>query len=164
MKIKDRALFLKYALPCASTLVKRGNVSQDYIDYLIALVSEGKLPKENAEAIFKIAIAMCDNVATRMKKKSVDTDVIRRYFLLEHSKVVDDRFKLMGDFNPVDCNTYLGTVEEVGSNSATVKTILGKRKYKTVFCKSLKKGDKVVVHYDFIIERPPARFITGMSK
>jgi hydrogenase maturation factor len=153
MKITDRVLFLKYALPCASTLIKRGDASQHYIDNLVDLVSNGRVPKEDAEQMFKIANAMCNSVATRMKRNSIDTEVIRQYFLMEHSKVVDDRFELMGDFDPVDCKTYAGKVLEVHNGSAVVETALGQRKYRTIFVKSVKKDDNVAVHFDFIVEK-----------
>lgn len=140
MIVKDRLLFLKYALPCAGTLVKRGKVSQEYVDSLIKQVSNNKVPKEDVEKIFKVAFAMCSKIAAEMKKDSIDSEVIRRYFIDEHSKVVDERFELMGDFNPEDCKTYTGKVLEVDGDSALIKTSLGKKKYKTIFAKDIKKG------------------------
>ncbi len=158
MKIEsgeDRLLFLRYALPCAGTLVKRGNVSKEYIDSLVGMVAEGIPPTENAEQMFKVANAMCDSVADRMRKPSVDAEVIRRYFLFEHSKVVDDRFELMKDFNPVDCRTYAGKVVDMAGESAVVETILGRKRYRTPFVRDLKEGEDVVVHFDFVVERLP---------
>lgn len=150
---EDRLLFLRYALPCAATLVKRGNVTKEYIDELVDQVSQNKPPKENAEQLFKVANAMCDNVAERMHKQSTDAKVIRRYFLFEHSKVVDDRFALMKDFSPVDCRTYAGKVIRVTEDSATVETVLGKKEYRNPFVEDAEVGDDVVVHFDFIVER-----------
>ena len=166
MKIEskdDRLLFLKYALPCASTLVKRGNVSEEYVQHLVQLASKGKVPKEKAEEMFKVATAMCDYWAEKMHKDNVDSSVIRRYFLLEHSKVVDDRYEIMRDFNPVDCKTYLGSVVSSDTNFARVKTKLGIRRYRKTFVKDAKKGDTVIVHFDYIIERAPKQFITKMG-
>lgn len=153
MRISDRLLFLRYALPCASTLVKRGAVNQQHIDDLILMVSNNRVPKENVEKMFKVANVMCGNIAKRMGKSSVDTNVIRRYFLLEHSKVVDDRYQLMRDFNPIDCKTYAGKVISIANGGAIVDTSLGKKRYKTVFAKGVKENDKVAVHYDYIIEK-----------
>lgn len=161
---KDRLLFLKYALPCASTLVKRGNVKQEYINELILMVSNNKAPEETAEAMFKVANAMCDSIANRMDKSNVDSEVIRQYFLLEHSKVVDDRYELMRDFNPVDCRTYPGRVVRLGNGSAIVDTKLGEKNYKTIFAKGLKQNDKVVVHYDYIIEKIPEAIAEQMNR
>ncbi len=164
MIIKDRLLFLKYALPCAGTLVKRGNTTKEHVESLVELVSNGKVPEENAEAMFKVANAMCDSIGRRMGKESVDCDVIRQYFLLEHSEVVDDRYELMRDFNPVDCKTYPGRVISVGSGNALVETKLGRKKYKTTFMKGVKEGDTVVVHWNYIIEKPPKEYVTKMAK
>lgn len=163
MRIKDRLLFLKYALPCAGTLVKRGKVSQEYIDTLVRLVAEGNVPEEDAEKIFRVATAMCDAIGSRMGKGAVDCDVIRQYFLLEHSEVVDDRYKLMGDFNPTDCKTYAGKVLEVDGDSALIETRLGKKEYRTVFAKGVRSGDMVVVHFDFIVEKVPDGFRERMG-
>jgi len=164
MIIKDRLLFLKYALPCANTLVKRGTVSKEYVDKLIKEVARNKVPVENAEKIFKVATSMCFNIAEKMKKDSVDSEVIRQYFLFEHDKVVDDRFKLMGDFNPIDCKTYAGKVLSVHDKYAIVETPLGKRKYKTVFAKDVKKNDYVVVHFDYIVEKISSKIAEKMNE
>jgi len=149
----DRLLFLRYALPCASTLVKRGNVTREYIEGLVEQVSRRKPPEEDAEKLFKVANVMCDSVAERMHKQSTDAEVIRRYFLFEHSKVVDDRFELMKDFSPVDCRTYAGKVVRLADGNATVETILGQMEYRNPFVSDAKVGDDVVVHFDFVVEK-----------
>jgi hydrogenase maturation factor len=161
--IKDRLLFLKYALPCAGTLVKRGNTTKEHVEGLVKLVSDGKVPAEDAESMFKVANAMCDSIGRRMGKETVDSDVIRQYFLLEHSEVVDDRYKLMGDFDPVDCKTYLGKVSQVDGDSAIVETKLGKKKYRSAFVNGLKAGDSVIVHWNFVVERAPGEFAKRMD-
>ena len=124
---EDRLLFLRYALPCAGTLVNRGKVSQRYVDQAVRLVSQNKAPRAKVEGIFKIANAMCGSIAKRMRKRNVDSKVIRQYFLLEHSDVVEDRYKLMGDFDPESCKTYPGTVTDLKNGKAVVKTSLGRK-------------------------------------
>ncbi len=150
---EDRLLFLRYALPCAGTLVKRGNVTKQYVDRLVEQVSRNEAPGAGAENMFKVANAMCDSIAERMGKPSTDAEVIRRYFLFEHSRVVDDRFNLMKDFNPVDCRTYAGRVIRAGDGSAVVETRLGQKVYRTIFAKDVRKNDMVVVHFDFVVEK-----------
>ncbi|MGD0728766.1 MAG: hypothetical protein ABR981_01685 [Candidatus Micrarchaeaceae archaeon] len=152
MKIEDRKLFLKYALPCASTFVTRGTLTQEHLNDLIRTVSDDNLPNENVEEMFKVANAMCKIIAMRMNKSSIDSEVIRQYFLLEHSKVVDDRYELMRDFNPIDCKTYAGIVTKTENGHAIVKTSRGEREYKTLFAKNAREKDMVVVHFDFIVE------------
>lgn len=164
MKIEDRLLFLKYALPCAGTLVKRGAITQDYLDDLVHTVSEGKVPAEDAESIFKVANAMCTKIGERMNKASIDAEVIRTYFLLEHSAVVDDRYALMKDFDPVSCRTYARTIVEAGKDYAIIETGSGRKKYRTDFAKSVREGDCVIVHWNFVVEKVPETFSERMSK
>lgn len=164
MKIENRLLFLKYALPCAGTLVMRGNVPQEYVDHLVQLVSKGKVPEEDAESMFKVANAMCEFIAKRSGKETIDDDVIRQYFLMEHSRTVDDRFELMKDFDPVDCKTYACKVVEADGDSALLETPLGKRTYKTIFERDVKPGDNVVVHWGFIVERIPESLARKMEE
>lgn len=152
MKVVDRLLFLKYALPCSGAFVKRGEVSQEHINNLVKLVSEDKVPNEAAESMFKVANVQCEAIAKRMGKDSIDAEVIRQYFLLEHNKVVDETAKLVRDFNPAVCKTYAGRVAEVDKDSALVETSIGKRRYKILFVKDIKKNDMVSLHYDFVIE------------
>jgi hypothetical protein len=164
MMVEDKLLFLKYALPCASTLVRRGVVSQDYVDNLIRLVSEGKVPEKGAESMFKVANAVCEYIARDMGKSTIDAKVIRSYFLLNHSKVVDERFETMKDFNPTDCKTYSGIVTEVNGDSAVVETVLGRKRYRTDFCSDVKKDDRVAVHFDFIVEKISAELSKRMNE
>ena len=128
------------------------------------MVSRNIAPEDGAEKIFVVANGMCRAIAKRMGKGSVDADVIRRYFLLDHSKVVDERFELMKDFDPVSCNTRIGIVKSFDGPSAVVETDLGRLSYKTLFAKDARIGDRVVVHYDFIIEKASADVIKWLRK
>jgi hydrogenase maturation factor len=153
MEITDRELFFKYALPCATTLVKRGVVTQDYVNQLIELVYKNKPIPKDTEEIFKVAMAMCNSIAAKMKKDSIDKEVIRRYFLVEHARIVDLRYKIKKDFDPVLCKTYKGEVIAVGKHDAVVETKLGKLKCRTDFTPYISVGDRVVVHNKFIVEK-----------
>jgi hypothetical protein len=153
MKIDDRRLFLKYALPCIATLVKRGAVSKKYSDNILNAVVKNKSIPRNSEGIFKTAMYSCNKLARKMKKKSIDDDVIRKYFLVEHSRVVDSRFREKRDFDPVMCKTYIGKVVKIGKGHAEVRTILGKFNYRADFTPKVKINDTVVVHNNFIVEK-----------
>jgi hypothetical protein len=152
MRFKDeesRVLFLRYALPCAATLVRRGAVKGSLIKKAIADVSLGKPIEGYPERVFKTAIDMCNRIARKKGRKSIGQDVIRTYFLFEHDKAIDRRYKLYGDFDPQGCRTYPGLVID----NRTVRTILGKKKYRTNFTPKLRKGDMVVVHRNFTVEK-----------
>lgn len=159
MKIADKMLFLRYAMPCVSTFVTRGKVSQEEADHMIEQVSHGKVP-ETAMNLFKVAHAMCEVTAGEMNKKVIDAEVTRQYFHVKHNDVVNSDYALMHDFNPDCCKIHIGKVMAVDAGRATVETKieteLGQetmvKPYRTDFCK-VKVGDEVVVHYDFIVER-----------
>lgn len=153
MEIADRELFLKYALPCANTLVKRGAVTQDLVDQLIAAVSEHKTIPEGSEKIFKVALPICELMARKMKKDRIDVEVIRKYFLLEHSRIVDLRHKAMKDFDPMMCKTHMGKVIDVRKDVAIVETKIGKLNCRIDFAPDVRIGERVVVHNKFIVEK-----------
>ena len=65
MKIKlnfdsseTRNLFLRYAVPCSSVLVRRGRISKRKLDVMVASVSVGRDVK-NIESIFKHVLYNC---------------------------------------------------------------------------------------------------------
>ena len=155
MNFKDeesRELFFRYAIPCSETLAERGVISKKYQKMLMKNLSLNKKIPKNSENIFKVASSMCEKTTKRLGKKTVDKEVIRKYFLFGHDKVVDKRFKLFKDFDPMQCRLYSGKVVSL-RNKATVQIVIGKRKYKTDFTRSLKVGDYVVVHRNFVVEK-----------
>lgn len=152
MIIKDKMLFMKYAVPCAETLVKRGAITEGQKQDMILLVSSGKTI-EHPEKIFKVAYAMCMLIAKKTGKKYIDEDVIREYFLHEHDDAVDKRFEEMCDFDPDECRVYRGKVIDIKGMKAKVN-IEGREKYfRTEFCKDIKINENVIVHRDFVVER-----------
>ena len=149
----SRVLFLKYALPCADTLVKRGSVSSKLIEKSIKNISLNRKLSDHPEKIFKTAYGMCEKIARRTSKKFIDEIVIRRYFLFEHDKVVDSRYKTFKDFNPLLCRVFPGKILKIRNERALTKTIIGNKIYRTNFIQNLKIGDYVVVHRSFAVER-----------
>lgn len=150
---KARLLFLKYAIPCAGTLAKRGIITQRCKRKLLnGILSNKKVPK-NSEKIFKVANSMCEKIAKKQGKRLIDESVIRKYFLFGHDKVVDKRYKIFKDFDPQECRLYSGKVINVKNRKAIIETVLGKKKYRIELLPNLKTGDYVVVHRDFIIEK-----------
>ncbi|MBI2597875.1 MAG: HypC/HybG/HupF family hydrogenase formation chaperone [Candidatus Diapherotrites archaeon] len=152
MKQSDRLLFLKYAAPCATTLVQRKKLSEKEFEEMILSLKKGIVPKGVPEKIFKVAFAMCSAMALRDGKK-IDEKIIREYFWFGHDAVVDERFELMRDFDPVQCKTYPGVVAKISGKSAMVKTSFGEKEYFSVFAPQIKKGDFVVVHRGFVVEK-----------
>ncbi|MEM5803509.1 MAG: hypothetical protein QW350_02095 [Candidatus Aenigmatarchaeota archaeon] len=153
MQIKNRKLFFCYALPCAQTFVKRGKISQEDLDKIIKNFSRGKMPKKGFESIFLVANNMLKIIAMKMGKDKIDMKVIRQYYLVDHDKVVDKRYEEVGDFDPIACKIRVGEVLSIKDNKAIIKTEFGIKEYKTDFVKKLRVGDRVIVHYDFIVEK-----------
>lgn len=148
---KSRLLFMKYALPCSRTLVKRNQVTQDEVDKLIDIVKNNKEIPKNAEKIFKVAFTACSLIALDTGKNKIDEDVIREYFLKKHSDVIEKRYEEMGDFDPKACQIRLGRVVSFQGDEAIIINSSGKRSYKTDFVK-VQENDKVVTHWDFVVE------------
>jgi hydrogenase maturation factor len=148
-----RLLFLKYASPCAETLVKRGTVTKKQMNDMLVDVSYRRESSKDAAKKFKTAIFICKKIAKKLNKKIIDVEVIRRYFLLEHDKIVDGRYKMFKDFDPQKCRTYSGKIISTKNGFAIVNTIIGNKKYRTDFVPQLKVGNYVIVHRNFIIER-----------
>ncbi|MEM5807407.1 MAG: hypothetical protein QW474_03425 [Candidatus Aenigmatarchaeota archaeon] len=153
MQIKNRKLFFCYALPCAQNFVKRGKINQEELDKIIKNFSMGRMPKKGFESIFLVANNMLKVVAMKMGKDKIDTKVIRQYYLVDHDKVVDKRYEEVGDFDPIACKIRVGEVLTIKNKKATIRTEFGIKEYRTDFVKKLKVGDKVIVHYDFVVEK-----------
>lgn len=153
IKEKDRILFMKYALPCAGTLIKRGVVDRNSIESLIDAVKKGKEIPIGAENIFKVAMSACSLIAIDKKKDFIDEEIIRDYFVFRHDDVVDRRFEEMKDFDPEACRVRIGKVVSVHDGFAVVKNDSMIKKFRTDFLPDVKVGDSVITHWDFIVER-----------
>jgi len=148
MNSATKLLFFKYAYPCIGTLVKRGGVKQEAANSIQQALLRGETPKED-ERIFVVAHAMCSLIAKKAGK-DIDSAAVREYFQEEHDPVIDQRFKEMGDFDPVACRVHPGKVLSVSGNMCEVLTPKGK-----VICKSYgeaRQGSWVAIHYDWLIE------------
>ena len=161
---KSRLLFMRYALPCAGTLVKRHIMTQKQWDDLIDAVKNGRKVPKDSEKVFKVAFAACSMIAMDKKKRFIDSEVIREYFLFKHDDVINKRYEEMRDFDPEACRTKAGTVEEVKEGLATVKTRSGKGDFRVDFVKDLRKGDTVVIHWDFVTEKTDQKTADEMER
>ncbi len=154
MRITDRDLFLRYAVPCGDVLVKRGVLGQETLDSIREKVIKGERVEEDLEEIFPMAVRMCRLLAKRAGKGVIDPGVIRDYFWHEHAKAVEWRASIYPDLPKEECLTYPARVLKPGRNPL-VETPLGKRGAKTDFVKDLKRDDWVMLHYDYIVEKIP---------
>lgn len=154
MKITDRSLFLRYAIPCGHVLVKRGDLKQETLDSVKERLLRGEGVREDLEALFPIAVRMCKLLAQKSGKGAIDPEVIRDYFWREHAKAVEWRAEIYPDLPKEECLTFPARVLEPGKNPL-VETPLGKKRAKADFVSQVKKDDWVIVHYDYIVEKIP---------
>ena len=127
-------------------LVKKKKVTKKEAEKLISDFKKGrKLPK-GAEKIFKVAMFYLEKIAIEMGKKSIDKDVILKYFHERHNEVVEKN-------KTTDrCKITFGEVIKNQKDGALVKSNGKIKKYKS-FVRNLKSGDAVVLHYDYIVDR-----------
>jgi hypothetical protein len=153
LPIKDKELFLRYAIPCGEVLVRRGELREDLLKRIsdsLKSRQEIDIPLEN---VFRVATRMCTILAKRMGRKEIDSEVIRRYFLIEHEKAIRWRKQIKPDISVKECKVYSGRVLRIDPDGILVKTRLGERMYRDDFAEDLQKKDWVSVHYDYIAEK-----------
>ena len=164
LPIKDKELFLRYAIPCGEVLVRRGELREELLSELKESVENGQEIDAPVGEIFKVASRMCTILAKRLGKTEIDGEVIRRYFMFEHEKAILWRKQFRPDISIKDCMVYPGKVLRIDFDKALVQTPLGEAMLRNDFNQDLKKGDVVSTHYDFIsekIEKGHARKMLG---
>jgi hydrogenase maturation factor len=154
MKITDRDLFLRYAIPCGDVLVKRGNLKQETLDRIRKRVIRKERVEDDLERVFPIAVRMCRLIAKKLGKGAIDPGIIRQYFWHEHAKAVEWRAEIYPDLPKEKCLTYPARVLKPGKKPL-LETPVGERRAKPDFVPGLKKDDWVIVHYDYIVEKIP---------
>ena len=152
MKIVNERLFLKYAIPCSTVLIKRGSVSKNLMRSVKTDLVSGKPIKTDIRKIFKVAYIMCSIIAKKMGKNEIDDEVIRKYFWLEHEKAIKWRMKIHKDIDVKSCLCYLARIVKSGK-SIMAKTSSCIVKVKNDFVPEIKNGDLAVIHYDYIVEK-----------
>jgi hypothetical protein len=164
LPIKDKELFLSYAIPCGEVLVKRGELREELLKKLNDSVRDREeigIPVEN---VFKVATRMCTILAKRMSKKEIDSEVIRRYFLIEHEKAIKWRKETKPDLKVRDCLVYPGRILRFDPEGILVKTRLGDKFFRGDFARGLKPRDWVSVHYDYVAEKIKSHQVNKMLR
>ncbi|MEM7816890.1 MAG: hypothetical protein QXZ20_03180 [Candidatus Aenigmatarchaeota archaeon] len=143
----NKYLFLRYALPCAEELIKRKEVTKEYVEEIKDCLKSNKKIKEDYIKIFKIAYSYCKEIGKKIKRDAMDEEVIRKYFWFEHDKVVD----ILG--SKLDCKVFPGKIEKIEGEGAVVITPIGKRIYSLEFARGIKEKDFVTLHYNYVVEK-----------
>jgi hypothetical protein len=153
LPIRDKELFLRYAIPCGEVLVRRGEVRGELLNRLNEAVKNRTELDYPPEEVFKVATRMCTIIAKQMGKKEIDAEVIRRYFLVEHENAIRWRQQVRPELKLEECLVYPGRVLRIGDGNVLVKTPLGERLFRNDFAEGIKVNDLVSVHYDYIAEK-----------
>jgi hypothetical protein len=166
LPIKDRELFLRYAIPCGEVLVNRGELKRELLERMNDTVKQGKEIDFPIEDNFRVASRMCTIIAKRMGKNVIDSEVIRRYFLLEHEKAIRWRKRIRPDIDVKECRVYPGRVLHIDEGHAVVKTPLGEAVLRTNFTAGLrlKEGDWVSKHYGYVSDKLDTSHVNRMTK
>ncbi|MEM5812995.1 MAG: hypothetical protein QXU71_01375 [Candidatus Aenigmatarchaeota archaeon] len=143
----DKYLFLRYALPCAKEMIKRKEVSKEYIEKIKYCIKNKEKIKEDYLKTFPIAYSFCKEIGKKIKRNAMDEEVIRRYFWFEHDKVVD----ILG--SKIECKIFPGKVEKIKGKKATLITPIGEKICSLDLAKDIKEGDFVTLHYNYVVEK-----------
>lgn len=164
LPIKDKELFLRYAIPCGEVLVRRGELKEELLRKLNDSVKNKQEIETPIEDVFKVAARMCTILAKQMGKSGIDAEVIRRYFLIEHEKAIKWRKQVRPDLKISECLVYPGRVLRIDPDKILVKTPLGEKLFRNDFAEGLRKRDRVSVHYDYVSEKIKADHVNKMLK
>lgn len=155
-KISPEVYFIRYASPCSHILCTvRGEVAEKEFDLMEEAAINGKVLDRNfLERVFFRAFNRINKLAEEMNKDKWDLDVIKEYFRVRHNPVLDasdypESFK-------EQCKVFEGEVKEILDNEAIVEYNnqgIKSRRVKTAYHPDTKVGDKVTIHWSYIIEK-----------
>jgi hypothetical protein len=164
LPIRNRELFLRYAIPCGEVLVDRGELKGELLRQLNDSVRNRQGIDVPIEGVFKVAARMCTILAKQMGRNEIDDEVTRRYFLIEHEKAIKWRKQVRPDLKVKDCLVYPGRILRINPEGTLVKTKLGEKLFRNDFAQGLKKRDWVSVHYDYVSEKIKADHVNKMLR
>ena len=164
LPVRDKELFLRYAIPCGEVLVRRGELREELLKKLNDSVKYGEEIDIPFESIFRVATRMCSILAKQLGKNEIDSEVIRRYFLIEHENALKWRREIKPDIKVKECIVYPGKVTRIEPNGVVVRTRLGEKVFRNDFIANVQKNDWVSVHYDYIAEKIKTSYVNKMLK
>jgi len=156
--MKIEAYFLKYAFPCAFITLQRGGIDQKTYDRLEEAAVKGRaLPRELLESVFKAAFRRMGVLAREMGLDVWDFALIREYYWKRHNVLIrqgEGNYRYAPAALKKLCRIVPATVEKVKGDTAVVKFKNGTtRPVITDLCGRVIKGDLVMVHYGYAVEK-----------
>jgi len=150
-KLKDKKLFLNYAMPCIVERVRRGEFTQEEFEkFCEDLAEEKEIPDEELYNLFPVAMSFIDDSAKKLdkiknKEITIDKDVVHQYFWYDHDSVVKKR---MNPDRQDYCLVLPGKIKEIRGKEAVVETPKGEREVSLAFLKDKDLLNKhITIHY-----------------
>jgi len=156
--MKNEAYFLKYAFPCAFITLQRGGIDKKTYDRLEKAAVAGRaLPRKLLEKVFAAAFRRMKVLAKEMKCGVWDLKLIREYYWIRHNQLIregEGSYRFAPPALKKLCRVLPARVEKVRGKTAIVKFKSGgRRPVMTDLTGPLKKGDRVMVHYGYAVEK-----------
>ncbi|MBN3037692.1 MAG: hypothetical protein JW834_04580 [Candidatus Diapherotrites archaeon] len=155
MEIRDRKLFLSYAIPCLAARVRRGELSASEQGSIEREFLERGDISSRVENLFPVALKMLELEARNLGKPHIDSDVIRSYFSKSHADHVRRQMEVQPDLDPRECVCHTVTIVDVHHAEYTVEGPVGRVRVSKWTVPEAKRGDKLRIHYTKAVERVP---------
>lgn len=144
--MKPEIFFLRYAFPCSFIHLSRKEVTPKEYELLYKSAKDEKLylPVKKIESIFWRAMKFIDSI------KNLES--AQKYWWFDHNKYIKlEKFK---NIDNKQCMVVPCEVVSVSDNEATVKSpFLDKDEKLKLDFVSVKVGNKVTKHYDYVCEK-----------
>ena len=120
-------LLVNYGLGCVNDLVREGFITPERAKSLVnRAFADEPLTLADARS-FRNAYVKCTILASKMGKGSIDTEVVRTYFLdpSQHNSYVDRLWEATKDFDREGCKSGIGTIRKLDERSVVVAIDFG---------------------------------------
>ncbi|MFC1731419.1 hypothetical protein ACFL6I_13960 [candidate division KSB1 bacterium] len=156
--MKPDQYFFRYAFPCAEVLLQLKRISQQRFDDLKFAAENNITPsREILEDTYKVAFENLMKIANDMKKDYWDIEVIKKYFEEDkHNEFINTGHGTFGNApeSMKDmCRVITAVIEEIKGHILKVKYDGKERMCRNIYNLKLKQGDKVRVHYGYVVEK-----------
>lgn len=150
------AVFFRYSADCAYQLFSLNRITRQQYVMIMNFREKGEVPDRTfLEAVYPVAIERIKRLAKSLGKNYWDVEVIRKYFLEEHNKVIDRGEGYYADA-PLSlrelCKVRIGTVKAKGNRSYRVD--FGDREEDVVgkYVPNASIGDRISTHWKVAVE------------
>ncbi|MBT5022910.1 hypothetical protein HOK51_09995 [Candidatus Woesearchaeota archaeon] len=151
--------FLRYAFPCTSSKVLRGELSESEREALEKKIELGvNVSREEIERIFEVAFERIKKLAFDSGKDYWDLSIIKKYFHKYHNQCIDSGEGEYANYPTAMrevCKVKLAEVIGKEKEILKVKYINSDNVARNVVGKllpSINIGDKIYVHLGFAVE------------